>query len=143
MENKKGNIGLYIGVVISLVLAVVILTSIAFPQWRTLTDSQVNTESLNAHVYGTGDTTTTLSYTDMVSGTLAVASLNLSNYSIDYDTGIVTVLNETYNGTYNAQYYYYAAGYIETTGSKAMAGVVILLLIVGLAAGGLKMFGVI
>lgn len=142
MKNKKGQVGMYVGVIISFVLAIVILTAIAFPQWRTTTTAQTTTDTLTAHVKGAANTTTTLTETDLVSGGLSIAGLTLGlNYTVDYDTAVVTINDTTNNGTYTASYSFYDDGYIQNTGTRAFAGVVILLIIVGLAGGLFKMFG--
>ena len=141
---KKGQIGFYITVVVGLLIAIALFTGLAFPQVRTMTTAQDTTDSLTAHVLGAGDTVTTLSNLDLVTDGVSIAGLTLTtHYSVDYDAAQVTVLNATANGTFTAAYSYYAPGYIESTGARTMAAVVILLLIIGLAVGAFKMFGVI
>jgi len=138
---KKGQVGATVTVVVGLIIAIVILVNLAFPQVRTLYQAQTATQVLTVHVLGT-NTTTTLSNTDLVASGLTVAGLTLtSNYTVDYDAATVKVLDTTANGTYTAAYSYYATGYIDSSGTRAMAAVIILALIVGLAVGALKMFG--
>jgi len=141
--DKKGQVAILITTIISLVIAIVLFVNLAFPQVRSMTNAQETTETLSAHILGAGATSDTLTNTDLVSGGLTVTGLTLTtHYTVDYDAATVTILNATANGTYVADYSYYDAGYIETTGTRSMAAVLILVLIIGLAVGGLKMFGV-
>lgn len=140
---KKGNVGVYATIIISFVLAAVILTGIAFPQWRTTTTPQTASDVV-AHVQGAGNSEVSLTETDLVSGGLSISGLAVTtNYTVDYENATVTVLNATTNGTYYAVYSFYEDGYIESSSSRSLAGVVILLIIVGLAAGLFRMFGLI
>ena len=138
---KKGQIAGIVTVIVGLVLAIVIFTSLAFPQIRTLYQAQTNTEDI-VHT-ALSNTTITLSELDLVSGGLTIAGLTVSdNYSVDYDTAVVVINDSTVSDTYTATYSYYASGYVAgQTGARALAGVLILLLIVGLAVAGLRMFG--
>jgi len=141
--EKKGQIAGMVVIIVGLVFAIMILSTLAFPQVRTMTTAQtVSEEFASAHVLGT-ETNVTLANTDMVSGGLSISGLTLTdNYTINYNTALVTINDTTNNGTYTAAYSYYGAGYIESTGTRALAALVILLIIVGLFAGSLKMFGV-
>ena len=138
--NKKGQIAM-ISTIITLVISVLLLSLVAFPQWRTTTSAQSDTDVLTAHVLGSGNTTTTLTNTDLVTDGVSIAGLTTANYTVDYDTAIVEIDNATANGTYTASYTYYAAGYIESSSTRAFAAIVILFLIVGLVAGAFRMFG--
>jgi len=141
MRYKKGQVGVYITVIVGLVIAITLLVNLAFPQMRTIYQSQTITEDLTAHVLGV-NTSTTLANTDLVLASVSVAGLTLSdNYTVDYTTAVITVNDTTANGTYTASYSFYGAGYIDSSGTRALAGVVILFLIVGLVAGAFKMFG--
>ena len=139
---KKGNVGLIAGTIITLVLAVIIIVSLAIPQAQTMTTAQEYSDTLTAHVKGAGATTTTLTETDMVTGGLTVTGLTLTtNYTVSYTTGVVTVLNNTANGTYTAGYTFYEEGYIENTSTRALAMVIVLVLIIGLVYAAFQMFG--
>lgn len=139
--NKKGNMaGIIVGM-ITLVFAVLILTSLAFPQARQLYSSVETNQVLNAHTQNTANTTTTLTYTDLELGTASVIGLNASQYDVNEVTGVVNIHNGTPSGTYTANYNYYSSGYIESAGTRTAAGVIILMIITGVVFAALRIFG--
>lgn len=138
--KSKGQVGM-IGGIIAMVLGIIILVNIAFPQIRTMTNAQPGTDTaLTEHFKNVTATTTTLANSDI--STLSIAGLTVTaNYTVNTATGVVTILNGTASGNYTAAYTYFAAGYIESTGTRAFAAVMILLIIVGLTMFIFSFFG--
>lgn len=137
---KKGNIAGIVAIVVGLVLAVVLLTSLAFPQMRYIYQAQTTTDDIS-HTNG-ANTTATLTETDMVTNGLSIAGLTVSdNYTVSYSDATVTINDSTATGTYTATYTFYEEGYSDDVGTRALAGVVIVLILAGLVAVAFKMFG--
>lgn len=140
--NRKGNMAI-IGSVLFLLIAIIVIVNVAIPQVKETTNAQSYTESL---VYNDqpNNQNVTLTYTDMVSGSLSITGLTVNtNYTIDYDTGNVEFTgSNTLNGTYTASYEYYSSTYLSTASHRALMGLVIIVILFGLVYFGGSMFGV-
>jgi hypothetical protein len=83
---------------------------------------------------GSGENQTdTLTQNDLLSGSLSISGLTVTNnYTVSYTTGVVTFVNGTTAGTYSAEYDYYTATYLDNASERTLMRVVILAFIVGL-----------
>lgn len=132
MKNKKGN-AYVIGIIVAF-LAVVLFTAIVPGQVNLMRSLQADTDSI-AHTGAGGPTHTshTLEYASFDPQALSIAGLTLTNnYTVDYNTGIVTILNTTANATYTASYSYEASNYLDSAGEIALAGIIMLAFIIGI-----------
>ena len=139
--NKKGSFAIIGGVLVFLI-AMIIIVSVAIPTVKTSTDVTSTTQSLIQNVEP-NELNTTLTYSDLETGSLSIAGLTLTNnYTIDYTTGVVTfVAGSSINGTYTASYNYYADSYLDSTSNRMAFGLVSLVLIFGLVYWIGKLFG--
>lgn len=129
MRNKKASLG--ITLLIMATLGVIVLAYIFIPVIKSTTSDLEYSELIQC---STGENQTdTLTFTTMKSGSLAVEGLTLTdNYTIDYDTGIVSFVNRTTPGNYSATYNYYSGSYLTDTSDRSLMAVLILLGIMGL-----------
>lgn len=136
--NKKANM---ISSIIILVIAIIIITSVAIPIISLSTRPQSASESMEV---GTGveNATYTLLNDYPVSGSVSISGLTVtSNYTVDYDTGIVTFVNNTMIDNYTGAYSFTSSSYVTDSVGRSMLGVVIVALLVGLVVMALSMIG--
>ena len=122
--------------IIRAVVANLIITALAIPTVKDTTDAQSVTGETLTRSLAPGAETETLA--KAAAGlSLETASLTITglatpaNYTINYNTGVVT-WNASSNGTYAASYDYYEANYLTDSTDRSLMGVVILMLLVGL-----------
>ena len=129
--------------IITLTLAVILVASFSLPMVKEKTNTVAYSETLTK-INASNEENKTLTYTDIVSSSLSIAGLTItSNYTIDYDTGIVTfVAGSSLNGTYTASYNYYPSGYLTNSNERNLFGIIGLALIIGLLAWVFMSFGI-
>lgn len=131
--HKKGE-G-YVSLIITATILVILVTLVLVPQVKNTTSAQRYSENL-VHDDAANDANFTLSVTDnLVDDSLVIGGdmTEGTNYTVDYDTGIVH-FNASYvvNGTYGVVYNYYSSNYLESTQDRLLMGVVVLAVIIGI-----------
>ena len=131
--NKKAQIGL-ISSIIMLTIGVVFVAYLFIPQVQESTNTKDASDTLIHTANDTTNKTFTLENTPVVSGSLSISGLTLStNYTVDYDTAVVTLLaNYSATNNYTAIYEYTGSRYIDSTTDRALMGVLITVAIAGL-----------
>lgn len=131
--SKKGMVGL-VSFIIGAVIAVILLANFLLPIVRSSTSE---TRAYEAVVHNTDpvqqNVTLSKAGENLVSGSLTLGNLTLgANYTINYTTGVITFnASNALNGTYFADYDYYAAGYVSNTSERTMLALVLLAAFIG------------
>ena len=133
--NRKGMSGVVM-LVIGALLAIILIANVLVPvvnqsrNLQTASENLVRNDAPNAQ-------NVTLEQADnnlvLDSGSLSITGLTLTaNYTVDYDTGIVTFNSTTDNGTYASTYDYQAAGYLTNSTHRVVIGLTILASLLGI-----------
>ena len=157
MNKKAQSVGLFIGVAIAIIVGLILFQAVASNvEQGTQTNTGVTTAT-NALYTGVYNTPVELEGQELVSVTAVTnrtggTAVPSANYTIaecvrasdnlkgicytaldDTDTG-----NPSASGGVNISYTYYPNGYIDNAGSRAIAGIIILLTAIGIALVAMK-----
>ena len=135
-----------IATIIGAVLLVVLLVNVLVPIVKTATQATTVMEAITHSAAIEANEDVTLGVTsNLVSGSLTITGMTLAtNYTVDYSTGVVTFLgNASTNGTYDAEYQYLEASYVDNRTERSLLALLVLIGIVGAVLFVLRAFGVI
>ncbi|MCP4648876.1 MAG: hypothetical protein GY853_02175 [PVC group bacterium] len=130
MVGKKGMVG-YVGAIITFTIAALLLANLLIPQTTNFDTLSTTSENV-VKVADLSNETFTLTEDEV--SLLTIAGLTLTtNYTVDNaDTGVITLNDDTGNGTYAVSYSYEPEGYSDDAGTRALGGLIALAGIVGL-----------
>jgi hypothetical protein len=144
VTNRKGAVGM-VAATITVTLLAILVASLLIPQVQNTTKSQSYTENL-VKVNASANEEFTLDKASdgltLETATLSVSGLALTtNYTVNYDTGVVTINNVTAAGTYPATYKYYTSTYLDNSAERTLMAIVVLAGIIGLVVLVFRGFG--
>jgi hypothetical protein len=121
----------FVVTIIALTVAVIIGSAVLIPAVKQTTSDVTYSQDL---ICSSGENQTdTLTMDNLVSGSLSITGLTLTNnYTINYTSGVVSFVNGTTPGTYASEYSYYSANYIDNANERTLMGVIVLAFIIGL-----------
>jgi len=138
--NKQGQGSLISGIIL-VVVAITLITGLAFPIIKPVVQAQTETEDvIKAGAIGVAQNVS-LTYDDLVSLTITGLTDGL-NYSVDLTTGVI-LFNATAAGTYSASYDYYADNYLTNTSQRMLFSILGLALILGILYFLFSLFGLV
>jgi len=133
--NKKANFtAVIIGLFVTGILAVIFFTSAIVPQVKDSTNLMNFTESVTKVGAVGAYMTANLTHYPIASGSIGITGLTLTNnYTIiDYNDGTINFTN-TAAAAYDVYYLYEGSSYLDTPAERALFGVVIIAVMIGIA----------
>lgn len=132
MKEKKGMMDM--AFIVFLVIGITLIGAMLIPFIKTTTNAQAINENVIKTALGGVGQNVSLTHDDLVAGTFTLTGLSAgANYSINNTLGDVIFTTNTSNGTYAGHYEYYDDIYLDSSADRNLMGILVLVLIVGLA----------